>query len=190
MQVINCKGLACPMPVIKTKKYFDSIEKGSAKIIVDNEVSKDNVCKYARGCGYDVSFMKENDSFLINIEKRETKEKEFNKESFALIISSNLLGEGDEALGEVLMKGYIYTLSESESIPDKLIFINSGVKLTIKNSPVLESLDNLAKKGVDILCCGTCLDFYGIKENLAIGTITNMYNIVEVMNSYRKVIKL
>ncbi len=88
------------------------------------------------------------------------------------------------------MKGYLYTLSESDIIPKELIFLNGGVKLTVKGSEVLESLQNLEKRGVKILSCGTCLDFYGIKDNLAIGEISNMYTIVESMNTSNKVIKL
>ncbi|MPQ44189.1 sulfurtransferase-like selenium metabolism protein YedF [Clostridium tarantellae] len=191
MKLIDCKGMICPMPVINTKKYFDSIEKGEAKIIVDNEISKDNICKYAIGCGYKVDFFKENDLFLINIEKNNISKKHLNKdENYALLISSDLLGDGDVNLGEILMKGYIYTLSESDIIPEKLVFINSGVKLTVKGSSVLESLNKLIDRGVEILCCGTCLDFYGIKDGLEVGNITNMYTIVEIINSYGKVIKL
>jgi selenium metabolism protein YedF len=106
------------------------------------------------------------------------------------VVSTDKLGEGNDDLGTILMKGYLYTLSENDIIPKELIFLNGGVKLTVKESEVLESLKTLEKRGVKILSCGTCLDFYGIKEELAIGEISNMYTIVESMNTSSKVIKL
>lgn len=190
MKIIDCKGLNCPLPVINTKKYFDSIESGEAVIIVDNDVARDNVHKFATGCGYEAVITGENNEFKIAINKKDTTKKEDNTEEFIIVISTNKLGEGDDALGEVLMKGYIYTLSENDKLPSKLIFLNSGVKLAINESQVLESLKKLESNGVEILSCGTCLDFYGVKEQLALGTITNMYTIVEAMNNYGKVIKL
>ncbi|WP_300350607.1 sulfurtransferase-like selenium metabolism protein YedF [Clostridium sp.] len=190
MKRINCVGMACPMPVINTKKYFDSIDSGIAEVIVDNEVAKNNIFKYATGCGYIAKVREEDKNYIINIEKKENIKEEKNEEDFVIVVTSDKFGEGNDELGTLLMKGYIYTLSENDNIPKELIFLNGGVKLTVKNSAVLESLQNLEKRGVKILSCGTCLDFYGIKEELAIGEISNMYTIVESMNNAKKVIKL
>lgn len=190
MKIIDCKGMNCPLPVINTKKYFDGIDSGKAVIIVDNEVARDNVHKFATGCGYEVLVDGENNEFNITIDKRNAAKKEESNEELIIIVSTNKLGEGDDALGEILMKGYIYTLSENDKLPSKLIFLNSGVKLVVNESQVLESLKKLQDNGVEILSCGTCLDFYGLKEQLALGSITNMYTIVEAMNSNGKVIKL
>lgn len=190
MKIIDCKGLNCPLPVINTKKYFDSIENGEAVVIVDNEVARDNINKFAIGCGYKVAVTSENNEFKLTISKEGIVDKREISKDFIIIVSTNKLGEGDEALGEILMKGYIYTLSENDILPSKLVFLNNGVKLATKDSQVLESLKKLEDKSVEILSCGTCLDFYGIKDQLAIGSITNMYTIVEAMNSYGKVIKL
>lgn len=190
MKRINCIGMACPMPVINTKKYFDSIEVGNAEIIVDNEVAKNNIYKYATGCGYITEVNEEDGNYIIKIEKKVQIKEEKNEEDFVIVVSSDKLGEGNDDLGTILMKGYMYALSENDNIPKQLIFLNGGVKLTINNSAVLESLKNLEKRGVKILSCGTCLDFYDIKEELAIGDISNMYTIVEAMNTAKKVIKL
>ncbi|MGG5462927.1 sulfurtransferase-like selenium metabolism protein YedF [Clostridium sp. B9] len=190
MKRIECMGMACPMPVINTKKYFDSIEEGCAEVIVDNEVAKNNIYKYASGCGYSVEAREENGNYIINIEKKGEIKEEKKEDDFVIVVSSDKLGEGNDDLGKILMKGYLYTLSENDNIPKELIFLNGGVKLTVKNSEVLESLQKLYDRGVNILSCGTCLDFYGIKEELAIGEISNMYTIVESMNTYNKVIKL
>lgn len=100
-----------------------------------------------------------------------------------MVISKNTLGSGDDKLGFALMKSYLYALSESDKIPSDLLFLNGGVKLTIEGSDCLETIEALKNKGVNILSCGTCLDFYGIKDKLKVGEITNMYTIVEKMTT-------
>ena len=180
MKKIDCLGMACPMPVINTKKYFDSIEEGVAEVLVDNEVAKNNICKYAEGCGYNFDASEKEGNYIIKIEKNGENKIEKKEDDFVIVVGTDKLGQGNDDLGTILMKGYLYTLSESDIIPKELIFLNGGVKLTVKGSEVLESL----------LSCGTCLDFYGIKDDLAIGEISNMYTIVESMNTSNKVIKL
>ena len=173
MKKIDCLGMACPMPVINTKKYFDSIEEGIAEVLVDNEVAKNNICKYADGCGYNFDASEKDGNYIIKIEKNGENKIEKKEDDFVIVVGTDKLGQGNDDLGTILMKGYLYTLSESDIIPKELIFLNGGVKLTVK-----------------ILSCGTCLDFYGIKDDLAIGEISNMYTIVESMNTSNKVIKL
>ncbi len=106
-----------------------------------------------------------------------------NEKKLVMVISKNVLGGGDDKLGTALMKSYLYALSESDNLPSHLLFLNGGVKLTIEDSECLESIQSLKDKGVTILSCGTCLDFYGIKSKLKVGEITNMYTIVEEMTS-------
>ncbi|HDI3055257.1 sulfurtransferase-like selenium metabolism protein YedF [Clostridium botulinum] len=185
-KIIDCKGLKCPQPVINTKKYFDSIEKGQATTIVDNEVAKNNIIKLAEKNGFK-SEVEENDSlYYITITKEHCVACETilsNEKKLVMVISKNVLGGGDDKLGTALMKSYLYALSESDSLPSHLLFLNGGVKLTIEDSECLESIQSLKDKGVTILSCGTCLDFYGIKSKLKVGEITNMYTIVEEMTS-------
>ena len=191
MKIIDCKGLKCPTPVINTKKYFDSIEEGTAQVIVDNEVAKNNICKLADSNGFKYEVLEDGEFFNITITKENCgcEVMSFNKET-AIIISSDKLGSGDDKLGETLMKSYLFALSESSNLPTNLVFLNGGVKLVVEESPCLESIEKLSKEGVNILSCGTCLDFYGLKEKLAIGEITNMYTIVELMNKSQNTIKL
>lgn len=190
MKVIDCRGLECPMPVINTKKYFESISKGSAKVITDNEISRNNLEKFALGNGFSVNVEENKGEFTLTMEKIEIEIIKNDKESFSILIGSNKLGEGDEALGQTLMKSYIYALSESSKLPRKIMFLNSGVKLVSSESKVLESLEIMASKGVEICSCGVCLEFYGIKDDVRVGEITNMYSIVEEMNSVSNLIKL
>ncbi|OAA82825.1 sulfurtransferase-like selenium metabolism protein YedF [Clostridium ljungdahlii] len=190
--IINCKGLKCPQPVINTKKYFDSIEKGTATVVVDNEVSKNNVCKFAKSNSFTAKVEQKEDLFYITIKKDASNCElcESNQQKLTIVISNNKLGLGDDKLGTTLMKSYLYALSESEYLPTNLIFLNGGVKLTVEGSDCIDNLKVLDKKGVSIYSCGTCLDFYGVKEKLSVGEITNMYDIVEKMNSSDKTIKL
>jgi selenium metabolism protein YedF len=190
--IIDCKGLKCPQPVINTKKYFDSMEAGEATVVVDNEVAKNNILKFAQGSSLNSEAREENGLYYIKISKEKTSCEEIQslKKKTTLVISTNKLGEGDEALGTLLMKSYLYALSESDSLPDDLIFLNSGVKLTTEGSESIESIRKVVEKGTNVLSCGTCLDYYGLKEKLLVGEISNMYTIVEKMNKADNTIKI
>ncbi|MDF2880896.1 MAG: SirA family protein [Clostridiaceae bacterium] len=191
--IIDCKGLECPQPVINTKKYFDSIDEGSATVIVDNETAKNNVIKFAGSNGYISTIKNDNNLYYIEISKIKSevlRNSSFKENSLCIVISSSFLGNGDDKLGAILMKSYLYALSESDNLPKDLIFINGGVKLTIEDSDCLDSIKKIHEKGVNILSCGTCLDFYNLKEKLAVGEITNMYSIVEKMDKASNTIKL
>lgn len=189
--IIDCKNLNCPMPVINTKKYFDGIENGTAIVVVDNEVAKNNIEKFSTSNSY--TFFTENKGnniFEIKITKGKVQEVESKLNStensnraLSILVTSDKLGEGEPELGLALMKSYLFALSEATIVPENLVFINSGVKLVTEGSLVLESIKKLQERGTNILSCGLCLDFYKIKDKLLIGEITNMYAIVEIMNS-------
>jgi selenium metabolism protein YedF len=189
---IDCKGQKCPLPVINTKKYFDSLEEGSATILVDNEVANSNISKFAQSSGFDYSSEHKDGLYYIKITKSACacKPMNFADENLVIVIGNDKLGLGDDELGTLLMKSYIFALSESDRLPSDIIFLNGGVKLAVDGSDCLTSIKALSEKGVNILCCGTCLDFYGLKEKLGVGEITNMYTIVEKMNTAANTIKL
>lgn len=192
MHIIDCRGMLCPQPVINTKKYFDSIENGNAEVIVDNEVSKNNVMKFASSQGFSSSVKEVEGNYHIEIVKdNSVKCTPMNfDDTLTIVITSDKLGEGAEELGVTLMKSYIFALSENDVVPENIIFMNAGVKLTVEGSNCLESLNKLKDKGSKIMSCGTCLDFYGLKDKLVIGDISNMYSIVEEMNKAAKTIKI
>ena len=200
MNIIDCKGLACPMPVIKTKKYFDLEDSKEALVIVDNEVAKNNVLRLAKGINLNSSFVEEDGLYKIQLSRGEfsgvqaidTNESvvEYKSSAPTILVASNLLGNDDDRLGETLMKIYINTLAESEVLPENLMFINGGVKLTCTGSDVLDSLNSMQEKGVNIISCGACLDFYNLKEELKVGEIGNMYQIIDLMNKSGNTIKL
>ncbi len=187
--IVDARGLACPQPVLLTKKAFEEYEGEKIVTIVDNKSARENVERMARslGCKVDVE-MKDGDYYL-NIIKDfgqadnypdKTSELFCKRFSVAegILICSEFLGRGNDELGKVLMRSFFYTLSEAEPVPRELIFVNSGVKLTCEGSPVLQSLEKLCERGVEIYSCGTCLDYLGIKDRLQIGSVTNMYDIV------------
>jgi len=192
MKTIDCTGLKCPQPVINTKKYFDSIEEGIAEIVVDNEVAKNNIVKLAENSSLKCEIMEKDGNYHIKINKErcQCEVMELTSKKFTIVVSTDKLGLGDDKLGAALMKSYMFALAESESIPQDMLFLNSGVKLAVEGSEVLESLNKLKDRGVSIASCGTCLDFYGLKDKLTIGEITNMYTIIEKMNNADKTIKL
>ncbi|MGL5414168.1 MAG: sulfurtransferase-like selenium metabolism protein YedF [Clostridium sp.] len=185
MNRVDCRGLECPRPVVETKKYFENIDKGIAIVLVDNEIANTNVSRFAEGAGFLVKSELKDDIYEITIEKREEQIEGKQKDSFSILITTDKLGEGNDDLGKTLMKSYLYALSEATEVPDEIIFLNGGVKLTSGNSNVVESIKEIENKGVKIISCGACLDFYNLKEELKVGEVGNMYTIVEITNKKR-----
>ena len=200
-KTIDARGLACPKPVILTKKEIEAIEEGIITTIVDNEIAKDNLSKLAKSMGleykveedvegnYEVTISKGKASELISTQKVTEKVQQVN-DGAVIVIPSDLMGSGDPELGRILMNSFIYTVSETKPYPKAILFYNSGVKLTIKSSGVLDDLLLLEKVGVEIISCGTCLDFYELKDELGVGEISNMYTIYEKMSGTQNTITI
>lgn len=203
-QLIDARGKQCPLPVIETKKALKEMTEGLVEVLVDNEIAVQNLSKMAKQMALNCSFEKINsDHYVVQIEVFQDSSKkslytssevaechlETTQENTIVVLSTNRMGEGDEALGKVLMKGFIYALTELDKLPKKILLYNTGAKLSINGSDSLEDLKLLESKGVEILTCGTCLNFYGISEELAVGTVTNMYAIAESMMEATKIIK-
>jgi selenium metabolism protein YedF len=185
MSVVDCRGLACPQPVVVTKQALDQLKEGEMIVIVDNAVSCNNVERFAQSQGCSVEIKEEGQNFYVHIRKVHGKDEQrtirLGKEAEKIVvyINSNLLGIGEEALGAILTRSFLKTLLDLETKPSRLILINSGVRLATEGSEVLETLGKLSEKGIEILSCGTCLDFYGLKEKLKVGKISNMYDIAQ-----------
>lgn len=181
---IDARGLNCPQPVILTKKALERIEKGRITTIVDNNIAKENVIKLAKNMTCDVSIEEIGQDYYINILKEKPTEQVDLKESagkngLVILIGKNTMGIGDRELGQILIKGFIKTLLEVYPLPETIIFLNSGVNLTVEGSEVINTLRELEEMGVEILSCGTCLNYYNLEEKLAVGQISNMYSISE-----------
>jgi selenium metabolism protein YedF len=189
---IDAKGLACPKPVILTKKELDGMENGAVRTVVDNVTARENLSKLATSMGLEFSVEELGEEvFAVTISKSGEVEDDKPKVEvpqktdggIVLVIQSDQMGKGEEELGRLLMKSFIYTVNETRPHPKAILFYNSGVKLTVKDSPVLDDLKELLEAGVEIISCGTCLDFYNLKDSLAVGDISNMYTIYEKMQS-------
>jgi selenium metabolism protein YedF len=192
---INAVGLACPKPVINTKKELDKIDNGIVVVTVDNDIAKQNILKLSNSLNCESKIIKEEkDLISIEIKKGENviiEEKKQDKlEDKCIFISSDKIGNGNDELGAVLMKGFIYTLTESKPYPKSILLVNSGVKLSTENYDTVENLKILEAAGVEILSCGTCLDYYGLKESLKLGSVTNMYTIVDIMKNSLQTISI
>jgi selenium metabolism protein YedF len=194
---IDCRGLACPQPVLETKKALEAAEQLS--VLVDNPGTKENVKRFAESQGHQVSITEEKGVFELKIKKQKGKEKpppgpEISKSpqclsssDLVVFIDTDSMGRGSEELGKVLMRSFLHTLGESEIHPQKVILMNGGVRLACEGTEVLEDLQGLEAKGVEILACGTCLDYFGIKKKLMIGKVSNMY---EILNSLARAAQL
>ncbi|GHU89787.1 sulfurtransferase-like selenium metabolism protein YedF [Spirochaetia bacterium] len=192
MDIIDVTGKPCPIPVIEAKKALRAVGAGSViQLLVDNDIARQNLEKMARnsGCGFSHE-AKEDGNILITLTAPLTPQKAEAQGGLVVAIGQNTMGSGSEDLGAILMKAFIYSLTELDSPPDTILFFNSGVRLTTEGSTVLKDLKTLEEKGTVISSCGTCLDFYQLKEKLAIGNVTNMYAIATAMGSAARLINL
>ena len=188
---VDARGLPCPRPVVETKKALDEIETGTVTVLVDNPESRDNVARFAGSRGCQVEVQEDNGVFRLTVVKETGSEAPEEKEStIVVLITSDVFGTGDRRLGEILMKAFLNTLWDAETRPAKLLFMNSAVNLTTEDSEVLETLKLLEKEGVEVFSCGTCLEYYNLKEKLSVGSVTNMYDTVDSLLSADKIIKL
>ena len=202
MLTVNAIGDACPIPVVKTKKAIEALTADETVVVlVDNETALQNVTKAARTMGFEVQQETVSDKeFKITIQvvkgvAAPAEEApaacccEGYKKNVVVAVSSDKMGEGSEELGKVLIKAFFFALTQQDELPGTIIFYNGGVKLSTEGSPVLEDLKNLAAQGVEVISCGTCLNFYQLSEKRAVGEVSNMYDIVEHLRKADVVVK-
>jgi len=182
---IDCRGLACPAPVIATKKGIEEFSGSSFRVLLDKGAARENVLRFCATKRCTVSEEMGNDSTSLTItcqlEPSVSEGFDNNLCTKVILISSDKLGSGSDELGKLLLKNFIITLLELPKKPQKIIFVNSGVLLTSAGSELLEPLMKLSNAGVEILSCGICLDYYGVREKLSAGVVSNMYTIAESM---------
>lgn len=209
MVMVNAMGDACPIPVIKTKKAIQALtEPDTIEVLVDNEIAVKNVSKMAASEGGSVSVEQLGEGeykVTIVISDKKSSQAEDGRadldsetvciddcctgKNTIVVIASDRMGEGNDELGKVLMKGFIFAVTQLEELPKTILFYNGGATLTTEGSESLADLKLLEEQGVEILACGTCLDYYGLKDKLCVGNVTNMYTIVETMNAADKIIR-
>lgn len=195
---IDALGKACPLPVIETKKALR--EHTVVETLVDNEIATQNLKKMAEQLGYIYQMQQQAENkYAVVISKANTEltgetsetvitpTEDVVTDKYIVVIDTNVMGRGSDELGKNLLKGFIYSLTEQDVLPSKVIFYNGGVQSVIKASDSLEDLIALAGQGVEIYSCGACLNFYELTP--AIGEVTNMYRIVEMMREASRIIK-
>ena len=189
---LDAGGKQCPIPVIMAKKELEAGEQ-DVEIIVDGQAQIDNLARLGDALGRPVTSEALGDKFLVKFANGETV-KGANvaaADTYAVFYNTNAIGTNDSELGGNLAKMSIFTLSEAENIPSYMLFMNEGVKLVCGGEPqIVENLSTLIEKGTQVLVCGTCLNFYGLTEELKVGTVSNMYDILGAMQEVSKVIKL
>ncbi|MFV0503918.1 MAG: sulfurtransferase-like selenium metabolism protein YedF [Lachnospirales bacterium] len=195
MIVIDSKGKLCPIPVIETKKALSSAKNNETILTkVDNSIAVENLEKMAKALGFGENFSskKISDHYYettIVIGNGSADNVEESQLKNIIVVNSNIMGSGDEVLGVKLLSGYFYALNEVET-PRYIIFYNKGVMVSTQNVAAIEELKKLEAKGSTIMSCGLCLDYYNLKEELKVGTVTNMYEIATLLSSDEKVIYL
>lgn len=194
MKTIDCRGQQCPQPVIQTRQAMLAEPGRVLQVLVDDQVCKDNVSRLAKTLGYRINASESPNVIQLELTPGETPAENPDQGQAAgptiIFIGSDQMGRGDAKLGQILMKNFIFTLIESDTTPDAIYCVNNGVKLTIGGSDVIEPLAELANRGTDIASCGLCLEFFGAKESLAVGRVSNMLELVNALQGAGNIIRL
>ena len=174
--ILDCRGLVCPQPVIRAKELLDSPGQSAVEVLVDNEAARSNLTRFGKSQGYEVASHSAGEAIHITISKKQS------------VIPAETMGRGSDPLGGVLMRAYIKTLKNINPLPAKIFFYNSGVKITATESDLIAPLKELTDLGVEIFSCGTCLDFFNLKDDLLVGQVTNMFEIMDAVAQAAKVV--
>ena len=179
---VDCRGLACPQPVMKTREKLAEA-RGGFTVLVDNATARDNVKRFAesQGCAVEVRGREGDFTLELTPGSCAPAQETPRRAGTVIFFSSDLVGTGDPELGGALMKAFLFTCAEGEVTPETLIFMNSGVRLVTDNEETAASVKRLEERGASVVACGTCLDFYGLKESLKAGRVGNMYEIHSIL---------
>ena len=189
-RTINCKGMACPLPVINAKQAIERFtEDGVLRVLVDNETAVQNLTRLGEHNGFAVTSAQEGEKAYVVTMQVKAGAAKVPAEAVScaapltggkvVVLSADSMGFGDEKLGRKLMKAFIFALASQDEVPAKVICYNSGAFLTTRDPDTVKDLKRLEAAGTTVMTCGTCLDFYGLKEELQVGIVSNMYDIVE-----------
>jgi len=198
METIDCRGLACPAPVLKVKELIDKQSPDEITVTVDNDAARQNVSRFLEFQNFNVSAVKDGDNFVITAKRAEGtgcqicshEAPAHDIQKIMIIVASDCMGRGDDLLGSKLMAGFLKTIKEMGDDLWRLVLINGAVKLAVEGSSVLPQLIELKDQGVSIFSCGTCLMHFDLMEKLKVGEVTNMLDIVTSMQVADKVINV
>ena len=203
-KIIDAREKVCPVPVVETKKGLKALNAGDTmEVHVDNFIAVQNLSKMAEQMKLPVASEKIDDNHYVVTLSVTINSKEgivqtaqntdciddIRIDRTVVVLASDKMGEGDERLGHLLMKGFIYALTEQDQLPETILLYNSGCYLSTEDSDSVADLRLLESQGVEVLTCGTCLNHYGLGDKLSVGDVTNMYVIVEKQVQATKIIK-
>lgn len=203
MMVVDALGQPCPVPVVRAKQAIAGLppEGGVVEVLVDNRVACENLAKMAAGSGYGHETLELPDgNYRVSIVVGDAAAEPGREESassrpaaapgagLVAVIGGDSMGKGSEELGRILLKGFLFSLSQLDPVPQAVLFYNSGVHLVVDGANTVEDVRVLAEKGCKVLVCGTCVDYYQCKDRIAVGEIANMYGIVEAMSAAGRII--
>ncbi len=207
---VDCQGLPCPQPVLRCKSWIESHRPHQLSVLVDNEAAKENVSRFLRSQGYDITRVTESGGQIrlhaerrpgtpetggissacvsCNLEHQDARPATRPGKTLVLLTSATI-GRGDDILGARLMANFLATLPELGEELWRIILLNGAVRLAVADSPVLDALQTLAGQGVSILVCGTCLDYFGLLEQKAVGETTNMLDVVTSLQNASSIMR-
>lgn len=186
---MDLRGKGCPIPVIETKNLLESRQVDELEIIIDNPVSCENVRRFLASKGYTTTILQEDDLYRVEGTLEEVLTKDEQAAKTLVYIDGETMGRGSEELGKILMRSFLNTLKELEVRPWRVIFLNSGVKLVVMDSEYIDIIKDIEKSGIEIVSCGTCLDYFHLKEKVGAGRISNMFEIMSSFNEATNVIR-
>jgi selenium metabolism protein YedF len=192
MVTLDCRGQQCPQPVVQVRRQLLAAPADPLQVLVSDAAARDNVSRLAASRGYQVAVVENAGVFrldLIPAAPAAGRAVAPASGPTVVLVASDQMGQGDPQLGEVLMRNFLFTLAESDEPPDLILFVNGGARLTVAGSEILEALEKLAERGTDLATCGLCLEFFGLKEALAIGRVSNMLEIAGALQGAGRIVR-
>lgn len=194
MKKLDLRARQCPYPVIQTRKEMIDSPDTPLSVLVGDDTARDNITRLAESMGYVIDVDETEGGFALDLSPGINPEASAAPRTVSgktvAFITADTMGRGDDDLGHILMKNYLFTLTEMETPPDKMLLVNAAVKLVCEGSEALEALDQIACMGVDIAACGLCLDFYDLKDSLRIGRTTNMMEVADSLQTAGRIIRM
>jgi selenium metabolism protein YedF len=201
-KVLDCKNLACPEPVLQVRRHLSEEHPDALTVLVDNAAACENVTRFLKSQGFTVSSAEKDGVWSLACARTASPPRQEDsaparvtspdceQQRILVVLPSNVLGSGDDTLGSRLMQAFLATLPEMGEALWRIILLNSGVRLCLENSPALEALRALEARKVGVFACGTCLEYYNLRDKVAVGQVTNMLDIVTAMHLADKVLRI
>lgn len=193
MKELDLRNKSCPIPLVETRKFINNNKGEDFKVIINNEVSFLNIKKFLQNNKINYSSNQNGENYIFEVifdGNEKISNEKFQVSNLSILVMSSVFGEGEEEISKTLMKSYFYALDESITLPSNIIFINSGVKLLTDEYGIIENIRSLKQKGVSVLACGICTDYYNLNDKIKIAEISNMYSIIEILNNSGSVIRI